>query len=46
VFRISLLLSTFIVRPACNTWGGFGKNPKQLGSRIENRAKESPSTDK
>jgi predicted small secreted protein len=46
VFRTSLLLSIFIVRLACNTSAGFGKNLKQLGSRIENRAKESPSTDK
>jgi predicted small secreted protein len=37
---------TSMVLAACNTWSGFGKDLQHLGKSIEDRAKESPSTDK
>ncbi|MBM4200059.1 MAG: entericidin A/B family lipoprotein [Gammaproteobacteria bacterium] len=37
---------TLAVLTGCNTWSGFGRDLQHLGKSIEDRAKESPSTDK
>lgn len=44
--HITLLLLSVLSFPACNTWAGLGKDLQHLGKSIENRAKQSPSTDK
>lgn len=48
--RTTLRFAVLVVLPfclsACNTWAGFGKDLKQLGKTIEDRANESPATDK
>ncbi len=41
---VILLLPLFV--SACNTWAGFGKDLKHLGKSIEDRANESPHTEK
>jgi predicted small secreted protein len=39
-----VVMSTVLA--ACNTWSGFGKDLQHLGKSIEDRAKQSASTDK
>lgn len=46
LLKFSLWLVVFLPMTACNTWSGFGKDLQHLGKSIEDRAKESPSTDK
>jgi predicted small secreted protein len=50
IARVLLKLSALSIflapLTACNTWSGFGKDLQHLGKSIEDRAKESPSTDK
>ena len=44
--KFSALLIFLLPFTACNTWSGLGKDLQHLGKSIEDRAKESPSTDK
>ncbi|HWP01144.1 MAG TPA: entericidin EcnA/B family protein [Methylococcus sp.] len=42
--KVLLSLCLALLLAGCNAWAGFGKDLQILGKKIENRAKESPST--
>jgi predicted small secreted protein len=50
MYRTAVKLPVILLLPlcvsACNTWAGFGKDLKHLGKSIEDRANESPHTEK
>jgi predicted small secreted protein len=46
MLRLIVLSSFLPLLAACNIWSGFGKDLQDLGKSIDDRAKESPSTDK